>query len=236
MIVPVVDESAILEKFLRQARELAEGCEIVVIDGGSNDASFGIARELADRASQSARGRATQMNAGAQLSGGDVFWFVHADSTITPDAIRAILQALADPKVVGGCFRLRIDSPRWIYRVRDALGNFLVDLTGIALGDRGFFCRRESFFRIAGYPEIAILEDAEFYRALKRVGRVVQLREIIRTSPRRYEALGPAGTMLFYAVVMLLYVARIPIPVLERMVGRRNSLKHYSVTSAPIQQ
>jgi rSAM/selenodomain-associated transferase 2 len=218
LVVPVLNESRILRQFLQHLRKYAAGCEIIVIDGGSDDGSLEIARKYADLVAESSRGRAVQMNAGAKLATGDAFWFVHADSQIAARFCPAITEALADPTVVGGCFRLRIESTRWIYRARDAIGNLLVDLTGNALGDRGFFCRRDIFFRVGGYPEISILEDAEFYRALKRHGRVVQLQEIISTSARRYEALGPTVTVLFYALIMLLYVARVPIRVLERLV------------------
>jgi rSAM/selenodomain-associated transferase 2 len=218
LIVPVLNESRILRQFLQHVREYASGCEIIVVDGKSDDASLEIAREFADRVIETSRGRAVQMNAGTNLASGDVFWFVHADSRIVTRSLAAITSALANPQVVGGCFRLRVESPRWTYRVRDAIGNLLVDLTGIALGDRGFFCRRDIFFHVGGYPEISILEDAEFYRALKRYGRVVQLHEIIGTSPRRYETLGPTITMLFYAFIMLLYAARVPIRMLERLV------------------
>src|SRR5204863_2786569 len=90
--------------------------------------------------------------------------------------------------------------------------------TGIALGDRGFFCRRTTFVETGGYTEIAILEDAEFYRKMQRLGRVIQVNETIGSSVRRYEQLGPVTTMLFYAWIMLLYCMRIPISVLERIV------------------
>ncbi len=220
IIVPVLNEEKILRPFLLHLQEAAPACELIVVDGASGDASFEIAQQFSDHALRSARGRATQMNTGARVATGDVFWFVHADSRISAAAAGAIDQVLLDPEIVGGCFRLRIDSPPWSYRIRDLIGNLLVDLTGVALGDRGFFCRRETFVEVGGYPEISILEDAEFYRRLKLRGRVVQLRETIRTSPRRYESLGPIATMLFYALIMSLYLARVPIPVLEKMVRR----------------
>lgn len=218
VIVPVLNEEGVLRRFLQQLRERAPGVELIVVDGGSTDNSFTIAQELSDKAAESPRGRAAQMNAGAKLATGDVLWFLHADSAISISAAQHIEAVMRNPQLVGGCFRLHIDSPRWIYRIRDAIGNLLVDLTSIALGDRGFFCRRETFFEVGGFPEIAILEDAEFYRKIKRLGLVVQLNETIGTSPRRYEKLGPATTMLFYALIMLLYVARVPMNVLERMV------------------
>ena len=78
---------------------------------------------------------------------------------------------LADPKVAGGCFRFHIVPSRWIYRIRDAIGNFCVEWFGVALGDRGFFCRRDAFVRIGGYPgnsiigRCGILSKAEEMRA-----------------------------------------------------------------------
>jgi rSAM/selenodomain-associated transferase 2 len=218
IIVPVLNEGATLGAFLSHLRELNPSSEIVVVDGGSNDRSLEIAREQANRAETSTAGRAVQMNMGAKIASGDVFWFLHADSIISTRSVATIQEVFVNPDVVGGCFRLRINSPRVIYRVRDAIGNLLVDLTGIALGDRGFFCRREIFFDVGGFPEIPILEDAEFYRKMKSRGRVLQLGESVGTSPRRYEALGPVKTMLFYSLIMLLYLARVPIPKLERMV------------------
>ena len=220
IIVPVLDEAPNLRNVLCQLRASSPSSEIIVVDGGSEDSGVEIANELADTVLASDRGRAIQMNAGVAAAHGDILWFVHADSTIAPSSAPAIESALADPKIVGGCFRLRLDSPKAIYRIRDAIGNFLVGMTNIALGDRGFFCRREAFSTIGGYPEIAILEDAEFYRRLKRCGTVVQLRETIGSSVRRYEALGPAPTMLFYALIMSLYAGGVPIRILERMVRR----------------
>jgi len=229
IIVPVLNEAATLRKFLQHVREFAPTTEIIVVDGESDDGSFEVARGFADQVAQSPRGRARQMNAGAKLACGDVLWFVHADSEIARGSVQAIEKTLTDPKIVGGCFGLQIASPRWIYRIRDGIGNFLVDLFGIALGDRGFFCRREAFLRVGGYPEIPILEDAEFYRGLKRFGRVMQLREKIRTSPRRYETLGPITTMLFYTLIILLYVARVPIRILEKMLSRYATQKQSRV-------
>jgi len=218
IIVPVLNEAANLRPSLAQLRGSSPKAEIIVVDGGSTDDSVQIARELADAVLESHPGRAVQMNIGARTANGDILWFVHADSSVSSSLPIAIETALADPNVAGGCFRLRLESPKLIYRIRDAIGNFLVDFTGIALGDRGFFCRRNVFLAVGGYPEIPILEDAEFYQKLQRLGRVVQLRDKIGSSVRRYEALGAIPTMLFYSFVMLLYVARVPMHVLERMV------------------
>jgi rSAM/selenodomain-associated transferase 2 len=231
IIVPVLNEAVSMADFLRHLRASAPAAEILVVDGGSIDASASIAQTLADRCLTSLPGRALQMNIGAAQASGDVLWFVHADSTVAPGSSEAMEAALRDDTVVGGCFRLRIISPRWVYRIRDAIGNLMVDLSGIALGDRGLFCRRTTFQQCGGYPQTSLLEDAEFYRRIKNYGRVVQLQVTIGTSARRYEKLGPVTTMLFYAFIMILYAMQVPMHILERMV--RGYMRKRGMPTAP---
>ena len=219
IIVPVLNEAAIIPGFLEHVRAAAPGAEIIVVDGGSSDDTLALARDLAHDAIEGPCGRAQQMNAGAQRARGEILWFLHVDSRISARSVAAIEDVLSDPAVVGGCFRLQIVPRRWIYRVRDALGNCCVDLFRIALGDRGLFCRKGTFFVIGGYPHQPLLEDAAFYRKLRWLGRVRQLPITIQTSARRYEALGPIRTSLFYMLIMTLYFARVRLRVLERTVN-----------------
>ena len=219
IIVPVLNEAAIIRGFLEHVHAAAPGAEIIVVDGGSSDETLALARDLADDAINGPRGRAQQMNAGALRARGEILWFLHVDSRISAGSIAAIEDALSDASVVGGCFRLEIVPPRWIYRVRDAFGNCCVDVFRIALGDRGLFCRKGIFFVVGGYPHQPLLEDAGFYRKLRKLGRVRQLLLRIQTSARRYEALGPIRTSLFYLLIMTLYLARVKLPILARMVN-----------------
>jgi rSAM/selenodomain-associated transferase 2 len=218
IIVPVLNEAGIIRGFLQHLRTTAPDAEIIVVDGGSNDATVELCRGLADHIIESARGRARQMNAGAEVSHGKILWFLHADSYIPASSLAAIEDALGDPQVAGGCFRLQIMPARWIYRVRDATGDVCVNLFRVALGDRGLFCRREHFFAISGYPDQPLLEDADFYCKLRVAGRVRQVPIRIQTSARRYEALGPTRTILFYLLIMTLYLARTKMSILEKMV------------------
>jgi rSAM/selenodomain-associated transferase 2 len=218
IIVPVLNEAEIIGEFLEKVRLAAPASEIIVVDGGSSDATLAVARPLADQTIAGPHGRARQMNTGALRAHGQILWFLHADSTISATCLAAIDEALSESAVAGGCFRLEIDSPRRVYRVRDAIGNLCVDLFQIALGDRGLFCRKENFLAIGGYPNKALLEDADFYCKLRRSGRVRQVPVTIQTSARRYEALGPIRTSLFYLLIMILYFARVKRSILERMV------------------
>ena len=206
IIVPVLNESALIRAFLEQLRAVAPSAEIVVVDGGSDDGTPELSAGLADRVLKTSRGRARQMNAGARVARGEVFWFLHADSVIPPNALEEIAKILHEDSNVGGCFRLRLPGREWIYRVSDSLGNVGVQVFGFALGDHGIFCRRRAFWSVGGFPEIPLMEDAEFYRSLRRSGGMRQSRMAIVGNPRRYEQLGPYRTTLYYVVILGLYV------------------------------
>src|SRR5262249_46012504 len=147
--------------------------------------------EICDRTLTAPRARASQMNAGAAVAGGGVFLFVHADSEAPNGGLEENFRALAHPRTVGGWFRLQFSPRILIYRVGDAGGNLAVELFGRCYGDHGIFCRRKDFIAIGGYPNVPLLEDAEFYRVLRRRGRTRQLSSTITTSVRRYEEIGP---------------------------------------------
>lgn len=220
IIVPVLNEADLIEASLRRLRNLDANLEIIVVDGGSSDGTWSLAKPLADRVISARRGRASQMNAGAAIARAGVLWFMHVDLEAPANLLARIQWALSNPRIVGGCFRLRFPRPELIYRVSDSLGNIGVSLFGFALGDHGIFCRRAAFRQVGGYPEIPILEDAEIYRRLRKEGRMVQLREEVVSDPRAFEAHGRCRTTAVYFFILALYVLGVPIRVLNRIYRR----------------
>lgn len=207
IIVPVLNESALIRAFLEQLHGVAPSAEIIVVDGGSDDGTRELSAGRADRVLKASRGRARQMNAGARVARGEVFWFLHADSMIPPKALEEIAQILREDSSVGGCFRLRLPGREWIYRVSDSLGNVGVEVFGFALGDHGIFCRRQAFLSAGKFPELPLMEDAEFYRSLRRCGKMRQSRMAIVGNQRRYEEMGPYRTTIYYVIILGLYLA-----------------------------
>lgn len=220
IIVPVLNEAELIAGFLRKLRNLGPNLEIIVVDGGSSDGTRSLAEPLADRVIAARRGRASQMNAGAEIARGDVLWFLHADLDVPPGSPAEIESALTNPQIVGGCFRLRFPRREVIYRVSDSLGNVGVNLFGFALGDHGIFCRRAAFRQVRGYPDVPILEDAEIYRRLRSQGRMVQLRAEIVSNPRAFEAYGRYRTTAVYFSILALYVFDVPIELLNQIYRR----------------
>lgn len=220
VVVPVLNEAPLIAGFLRRLRSFGPELEIIVVDGGSSDGTWSIAEPLADRVIAAPRGRASQMNAGAQIARGDVLWFMHADLEAPLNSLDQIQAALAHPSVVGGCFRLRFPRKELIYRVSDSLGNLGVNLFGFALGDHGIFCRREAFHQAGGYPSVPILEDAEIYRRLRRQGEMQQLGEEIVSDPRAYETHGVYRTTAVYFSILALYLLGVPVRFLNQIYRR----------------
>jgi len=214
IIIPTLNEAASLASLLAVLRRDFTGAEVIVADGGSDNDTLKIAR-TADRVIHAPRGRAAQMNAGAFVATGEVLWFLHSDSIPPHDAHAHIGHILASG-CCGGCFRIWFDEPAWVFRISDALSNLKVDLTGIAYGDHGFFCTVEAFRSVGGYPAVPLLEDADLYRALDRLGGVRQAPAYIFTSARRYHARGPWRTTFIYLLLSTLYVLGCPRDVITR--------------------
>ena len=194
VIVPVRNEADHLAETLAGLRDaLQEGDELIVVDGGSTDASVDIARQGADRVILSAPGRARQMNAGARQARGDWLWFVHADTRLN----RSHRQALAALSAQGrwGRFDVRLSGRRILFRVIGAMINLRSRLSGIATGDQGIFVRQDIFAALGGYPDQPLMEDIALSRLLKRQARPCCLRPALVTSSRRWEARGAWPTI-----------------------------------------
>jgi rSAM/selenodomain-associated transferase 2 len=214
VIVPALDEEPRIASVLRRARD-GGADEIIVVDGGSRDRTIEVARPLADQVVSAHRGRAVQMNFGAALAGGDGLLFLHADTLLPPAFATAIANAIRDG-AVGGRFDVDLDPPTPLLRLVGALMNHRSRLSGIATGDQAIFVRRDVFQRLEGYSPIPLMEDIEFSRRLKRVGRLACLRQRVSTSSRRWQSTGPLRTILLMWTLRLLYFCGVPAERLRR--------------------
>jgi len=220
IIVPVLNEGDRLQPFLEQLRVRAPEAEIILVQAASSESVSQPVARLCDRVLTGRRGRAAQMNLGADAATGDVLWFVHSDCEVPSGCLEEINRTLQDRQVVGGCFRIRFPRDELVYRVSDAGGNLAVALFGRCYGDHGIFCRRAEFFAVGGYPDLPLLEDAEFYRLLRGKGRTRQLASKIVPSTRRYEEVGPYRLTAAFVFLSTLYVLRVPISVIARLYQR----------------
>jgi len=188
IIIPALNEAPRIAEAVARARA-AGPCEVLVVDGGSTDGTPGRAAQ-ADCVLQAPRGRARQQNAGAARARAEVLLFLHADCWLEPGSLEEVRRALAEPTVVGGCFRQRIDAPGLRYRWLERGNALRVRLFGLAYGDQAIFVRRDVFERIGGFPDEPFLEDLLFMKRLRRQGRIALLPARLVVSARRWQATG----------------------------------------------
>ncbi|MGH7399749.1 MAG: TIGR04283 family arsenosugar biosynthesis glycosyltransferase, partial [Candidatus Rokuibacteriota bacterium] len=151
VVIPALNEAAHLARLLPDLARDCPGAEIVVVDGGSRDATAEImARQHGVRFLATERGRARQMNHGARATGGDTLLFLHADTRLPEGAMGAIAETLAAPGVAGGRFDVRFDSKRLIFRMIAGFMNARSRASGICTGDQAIFVRRADFEAVGG--------------------------------------------------------------------------------------
>ena len=206
IVIPTLDEAALIEACLAPLQAVrADGAEVIVVDGGSRDATRALAAPLADRVIESPRGRAAQMNAGARASRGDVIVFLHADTVLPVGALRAIREGLEGSGRAWGRFDVAIAGADPFLAVVAYFMNARSRLTGIATGDQALFVRREAFERAGGYSEIPLMEDVALSRALRKISRPLCLTERVLTSGRRWEKRGTWRTIVLMWRIRLAY-------------------------------
>jgi rSAM/selenodomain-associated transferase 2 len=206
IIMPVLNEGESIAAALDALADLrARGTEVIVVDGGSRDATVQRARPRADRVVLASRGRALQMNAGAEQASGDVLLFLHADTRVPADADHVVLKGLERSGRVWGRFDVKIDGRSPVLLVVAWFMNLRSRLTGIATGDQATFVRRSAFQAIGGFPAIALMEDIALCKQLKRVSRPLCLRERVITSGRRWEKKGVLSTIILMWHLRLAY-------------------------------
>lgn len=215
IVIPALNEAEQIGATLASARG-TRVAEVIVVDGGSGDATVDLAAAAGAIVLSSPRGRARQMNAGAARADGDVLLFLHADTRLPAGFDAAIEDALADPAVVGGRFDVRLvpSTPR--LDLTAALINRRSRWSRIGTGDQALFVRRAVFVAMGGFPDLPLMEDVAFSRELKRRGGIACLRLRVETSSRRWLKDGPLRTVLLMWWLRFLFWCGVPAERLKR--------------------
>lgn len=204
IIIPVLNEAPQIQSLLQDLRKMPEVAEIIVVDGGSTDGTADLARQFgAVRVLEFGRAsRALQMNAGVAAAAGEVLLFLHADVRLPVTALADMRAILHADQVVGGCFTFGF--PPTVSRAYHVYAwgiNLRTRWFQTATGDQAIFVRRTVFEQLGGYHALPLMEDLEFFNALKRQGHVALLPSAVRVSPRRWQQHGLVRTgLLMYAL------------------------------------
>ncbi|MCB1836414.1 MAG: TIGR04283 family arsenosugar biosynthesis glycosyltransferase [Alcanivoracaceae bacterium] len=214
IIIPVLNDASALAALLASLQAVRDLVEIIVVDGGSTDASGEMAERYAHRVLHTAAGRAMQMQAGAQAATGTWLWFVHADSVLSPSLL-AEMQQLPEHVQWGRC-DVQFDDARAVFRMIAFFMNWRSRLTGICTGDQGMFVRRELFARIGGFASLPLMEDVELSDRLKKQAGLHCPATPLVTSARRWQAHGVLRTILLMWWLRLQFFVGVPVARLHR--------------------
>lgn len=196
IIVPVYNEAPAINKLIDNLEQFKDYCEIIFVDGGSDDGTDRIIEKKYKLFYSPKKGRSYQMNYGASLSKGNILLFLHADSLLPDDAPGQILKIIRRGYKVG-CFKIKFDSKNILMKICGFMSNLRVRLRNIAFGDQGIFINRSYFYELGGFAEIPLMEDYQLSMDIKADREKIALAKAkIETSERRFVKNGRLKTMI----------------------------------------
>lgn len=208
VVVPSWHDSENLAGLLPVLSRLSAVCETIVVDASDDSVSEQIALDSgATFLKCAAPNRGGQMNAGAALAAGDVLLFQHADTEITESHARALQLALRDSAIIGGAFYRKFDDRHPWLKCFESFARFLTRHGGTLYGDQSVFVRRDVFLQMRGFAEIPLMEDIEFSRRLRAMGKIIVLDPPVCTSPRRHTRKGAWRTSIQNGLFIVFYKA-----------------------------
>ncbi|WP_343488002.1 TIGR04283 family arsenosugar biosynthesis glycosyltransferase [Allomuricauda sp. d1] len=202
VIIPVLNEQHMLDNLLRHLDNISfhrDALQIIVVDGGSTDNTIDIAKKHHVTILNSKKGRAAQMNTGAEYAKSDVLYFLHAD-TFPPRHFDKIVLKAVESRHTSGCFRMRFDSNNPILRFFAWLSR--INHTLCRGGDQSLFVLKNIFHETGGFNEsYLIYEDSEFIRRLYKTTNFKVLPQQVITSARKYHQKGWFRVQYHFAMI-----------------------------------
>lgn len=189
IIIPALNEEQALPATLDAVLSQPGDFEVCVVDGGSIDGTVAmveaaLASDSRLQLLRAARGRALQMNAGADVARGEWLLFVHADTLVPRDGLTMIEN---QPETIqAGCFTHRFSGAAAMLRILSWFHNHRFGLTRVIYGDQAMFVRRGLFEKLGGFP-VRPMEDIAFGLKLRAATRPVMLPGFVTTDSRKFD-------------------------------------------------
>ena len=204
VVIPTLNEASCIGICLRSVREVLPEAEILVVDGGSTDETVDIASGIGALVLSAPRGRGTQCNEGGRLATGDVILFLHADTTLPPDAYELITVGFSDPKAQVAMFRLSFDDDHPLLKFYAFFTRF--DSEWFKFGDQAIILRREVFWKMGGYRDWPFLEDVELLQRLRMTTKIRIFSAAVTTSARRFRTDGVVRRQIRNGWILLRFI------------------------------
>lgn len=178
------------------SRNISQAVEIVVVLNRCDDSTGLIAKEFgAVTVTDESRCIAAVRNRGIAEATGDILITCDADSRLHPDSLKLVVEALSNPKIIGGGMPIRYDRRSWGIAASELCLDIAVKVTGLSAG--AFWAETETFRALASFDEnLLIVEDVEFAKRLRRYAKSHKKKMIclnqapLLTSSRKFDHFG----------------------------------------------
>jgi len=197
VVIPTLNEEPSIVQVIRSARQ-CPGAEIIVVDGGSTDATLQLSRDHGAKVIQCEPGRGRQLARGADAAKGDVLLFLHADTRLPFEYAGEIQRTLGQSEAVAGAFRMAFDRVTTPLRLVEWGADLRSTWRQMPYGDQAIYLRRSTYHRLGGFRPLDAMEDFDLVWRLRRLGRVRVSRLPAVTSARKYTTHGPWRTVLLH--------------------------------------
>jgi len=188
IIIPTYNESQHLPLLLSDLSISNEEAEIIIVDCHSEDKTIEIGKLYGSKIYKSKKkNRGLQLNIGAKKAKGKWFIFIHADSRIRQGWLKKVKSVIRYNKNFVCFFKFKINNKNIIYRFLEILVNLRSYIFKDPYGDQGLLIHRETYFKTKGYRKIALMEDLDFIKRLKKKVSLKMLNIPIYTSSRKWE-------------------------------------------------
>lgn len=204
IVIPTLNEEAVLGGTLNALEAQPSPFEVLVVDGHSTDGTREQARAAGATVLRAPRGRAAQLNRGAEAARGDIYLFLHADTLLPRNGLSTVRNTLAQPGTTAGAFRLQFDDATPLLQFYGWCTRW--PWIRLCFGDRGLFVTRSAFEDVGGYPDWPIFEDLELAARLHEYGGFHFLDTAVTTSARRFRRNGILTQQLRNLYLWLHYV------------------------------
>ena len=206
IIIPAKNEKKTIYDTLSNLQILRKKkvCEIILVDGRSDDETINISKPYVDKILSISPNRSRQQNLGASIAEGEMLLFLHADTHISSKVLLKFYENHKNYK--WGFFSIKLDHSSIKYRILEFLINLRSRIFKYGTGDQCIFINKKIFTKINGFPTLELMEDISICSILKKKFSPSIIKSVVKTSVRRWESNGFVITVIKMRLLRLLYI------------------------------